>query len=95
MNADNQKSLSLIKFYDMEKQNNCVEHLDYPDRGSYKKKWIIRTIVIISIPYMILWYLFPRIIEKRIYPTPITELVCGEKEKIVEYVASDCTPHTK
>ena len=47
--------------------------------------------------YTILWYYFPNtvVIEKKVYVYPVEELVCGKKEKIVEYIASDCTPHTK
>jgi len=53
--------------------------------------------MVMTVFYTILWYFFPRIevIEKKIYVYPMEELVCGKKEKIIEYVASDCTPHTK
>jgi len=53
--------------------------------------------MVMTVFYTILWYYFPNtvVIEKKVYVYPVEELVCDKKEKIVEYIASDCTPHTK
>ena len=67
------------------------------DRFDYKIKWILQTAMVMTVFYTILWYYFPNtvVIEKKVYVYPVEELICGKKEKIVEYIASDCTPHTK
>lgn len=66
-----------MKFSTMEK--NCKNHLDYPDRGSYRVKWILQTAMVMTVFYTILWYYFPRyeVIEKiPMCPSIIPEIVC-------------------